>query len=75
MSPSDPRGGLVARVRALVVLANAGALEPAELAAAAPLLEELRARVERLRALGAEIELGPEVEELLARVSPAVAAA
>jgi len=57
---------LVARVRELVVRAQAGTLDPGELAAHAPLLEELRARVERLRALGAELELSEEVQALLA---------
>jgi hypothetical protein len=51
------------------LLLREGPLGPAELAAEAALLEELRAGVDRLRALGAEIELAPEVEALLARVA------
>ena len=66
---------LVARVRDLVARAESGALDAAELASHAPLLEELRARIERLRALGAEIELSSEVLGLMARLSPATAAA
>lgn len=66
---------LVARVRDLVARSEAGTLSPAELAAHAPLLDELRARIERLRALGADLELAPEVEALCARLSPVTAAA
>jgi hypothetical protein len=66
---------IVARVRDLVLRAQTGALSPSELAEQAPLLEELRARVERLRALGAEIDLSEDVQALLASVTPASVAA
>ncbi len=66
---------IVARVRDLVLRAQAGALSPSELAEQAPLLEELRSRVERLRALGAEIDLSEDVQALLASIAPASVAA
>ena len=74
-APSPAAPSLVARVRDLVLRAQSGALSASELAAQAPLLEELRARVERLRALGAEIDLSEDVQALLASVTPASAAA
>ncbi len=66
---------LVARVRDLVARAETGSLDPNELAAHASLLEELKARIERLRALGAEIELSAEVLGLMARLAPTAVAA
>jgi hypothetical protein len=67
--------GVVARVRQLLARAAEGSLDPAEVSAHASDLEELRARVARLRLLGAELELSPEVEALLAQVSPSEVAA
>jgi len=58
--------GVMARVRDLLARAAAGPLDPADIAARAADLEEVRARVERLRAMGVELELAPELEALLA---------
>lgn len=68
---------LVARVRELLERAAAGTLEPAELSARAADLFELRARLERLAALGLgdTAELAPDVEALIARLAPVAVAA
>jgi len=66
---------LISRVRALLERAAAGPLDPAELVQFAPLLEDLRARIERLRALGADVAISEELEVLASRIVPAVVAA